>query len=175
MQTHLGHETGELKQIHSRSALIVMGRKNTFKHTCQPVSPLVLHLFDIARSERLVTAVDSIILDVALFYVFPTVLRPLTYREAGHCLLPLVEDVKKALEELHDLGFAHIDVRLNNICLKETSSGMMAVLIDFDFVMDSDQPLEKPHLVRKSTMYNIPEYQHFSVSQHGSLIGGNLV
>ena len=82
VQTHLGHETEELQQIPSRSALIVMGRKNTFKHTCQPVSPLVSCLFDIARSEWLVTAVGSIILDVALFYVFPTVLWPLTYREA---------------------------------------------------------------------------------------------
>ena len=60
--------------------------------------------------------------------------------------MPLVEDVKKALEELHDLGYAHFDVRLDNICLKVTSSGMMAVLIDFDFVMKRDHPLEKPQI-----------------------------
>ena len=41
----------------------------------------------------------------------------------------------------------------------------MAVLIDFDFVMEQDQPFKKRHLVRKSTMYNIPEYQHFSARQ----------
>ena len=73
--------------------------------------------------------------------------------------------MKKALEELHDLGYAHLDVRLDNVCLKVTSSGMMAVLIDFDFVMKRDQPLKKPHLVEKSTMYNIPEYQHFADCQ----------
>ena len=98
--------------------------------------------------------------------MFPTVLRPLTNEEARPCLLHLVEDVKMALEELHSLGYAHLDVRLDNICLKKTQDGLMAVLIDFDFTMETEQAMEKRALVRRSNMYRIPDFKDESYSQN---------
>ena len=98
--------------------------------------------------------------------MFPTVLRPLTNEEAKPCLLHLVEDVKMALEELHSLGYAHLDVRLDNICLKKTQDGLMAVLIDFDFTMETEQAMEKRGLVRRSNMYRIPDFKDESYSQN---------
>ena len=170
-EKRLGHENEELKQVYSGSSLILKGNNKTYKHIChESLSEfsVMSDLFSMAKSDQLVTAIGYFRVGIASFYVFPTVSRPLTYREAKACLLPLLEGTKQALEELHRLGFAHLDVRLDNICLKLKNSGMMVVLIDFDFVRDIDTTLEQnsmSYLAKESVMYKIPEYKEKSVSQ----------
>ena len=156
----------QLEQLNSRSSLILVRKRNTYKHICQGVSSLLRDLFEIAQSEQLVTVIGYFALGRTHFQVFPTVLRPLTNEKAKPCLLHLVEDVKMALEELHSLGYAHLDVRLDNICLKKTQDGLMAVLIDFDFTMETEQAMEKRGLVRRSNMYRIPDFKDESYSQN---------
>ena len=47
---------------------------------------------------------------------------PLTPREAGWCLGELVPQIKEALDDLHDSGLHHCDIRLENICFERDFS-----------------------------------------------------
>ena len=64
-----------------------------------------------------------------MFWVFPLITPPLSDRSALRCLGPLIQSTAKAIESLHKLGFAHLDIRLDNICFHSGNP----VLIDFDF------------------------------------------
>ena len=54
---------------------------------------------------------------------------PLEVKDASKVLQTLSEKIKAALDELHEQGFMHCDVRLPNICFNEQ---LDAVLIDVD-------------------------------------------
>ena len=73
---------------------------------------------------------------------------PLSKQEAIECLFDLISQVADALHELHDLGYAHLDVRLPNICF--TRDGMVK-LIDFDRILPSSYP--PPMEFQSSFMY----------------------
>ena len=62
--------------------------------------------------------------------MYPKVLHnPLQVDSASKCLRTLVHKIKAALDELHETGFTHNDVRLPNICFDDK---LEAVLIDLD-------------------------------------------
>ena len=44
---------------------------------------------------------------------------PLSISEAARCLKDFAEVVMTPLEKLHDLGIAHNDIRLRNVCFNE--------------------------------------------------------
>ena len=73
---------------------------------------------------------------------------PLTVDEAKRCLIGLVELLKEALNELHEDGFAHCDIRLPNICF---SCEFKAVLIDLESIT---RPVES--FEGESCMYEVP-------------------
>lgn len=52
------------------------------------------------------------------FLVFPMLIFPMTREEAIQCLPKFVESVAKAIHSLHQLGLAHLDVRLENVCFR---------------------------------------------------------
>ena len=62
--------------------------------------------------------------------------QPLSKALAKLCIRDLVRQVVHALQELHELGFAHLDVRLPNICF--THDGEVR-LIDFDRAVYDDR------------------------------------
>jgi len=72
-------------------------------------------------------------LEDAKFYKFAELDPPLSKSEAKLCLCDLLKETAKALSELHGRGFAHIDVRLPNICF--TTTGTRVKLIDLDRVV----------------------------------------
>ena len=49
----------QLEQVNSRSSLILVGKRNTYKHICQGENGFLRDLFEIAQSERLVNASTS--------------------------------------------------------------------------------------------------------------------
>ena len=51
------------------------------------------------------------------FHIFERQMPPLTKFEAKECLCDLLTQTAIALLELHTIGYAHLDVRLPNICL----------------------------------------------------------
>ena len=61
--------------------------------------------------------------------------QPLSRDEARKCIRDFVIQAKRALQELHNLGYAHVDVRLPNFCF---SYNYEAMLIDFDRIQVID-------------------------------------
>ena len=68
------------------------------------------------------------------FLEFPAAHLPLSASEARQCLVALLRSTKEAVDQLHSFNFAHLDIRLPNICFKYDSSRKeaFAVLIDFE-------------------------------------------
>ena len=54
-----------------------------------------------------------------LFFSFPAQLPPLSRSEISTCLIDLLVRTALALQELHEYGFAHLDVRIPNICFSK--------------------------------------------------------
>lgn len=48
---------------------------------------------------------------------------------AKRCLRSVLEKIQIAIDELHKFGFAHLDIRLENVCFDKE---LNAVLIDLD-------------------------------------------
>ena len=66
------------------------------------------------------------------FFVFEG-LHQLSRQHAKHCLIPFLDSVKTAIDELHQCGMAHLDIRLPNICFKKEGTNYTAVLIDLEY------------------------------------------
>ena len=63
-------------------------------------------------------------------FIFPLVYYfPMNLDEVSLCMQGFTETVVDAINQLHQLGFTHGDIRLPNICFNDCSE---AVLIDFD-------------------------------------------
>lgn len=63
------------------------------------------------------------------FYEYSALRGPLTRQHCKSCLIPFIEGVKRALEELHGHNIAHLDLLLPNICFEEDGT---VVLIDLE-------------------------------------------
>ena len=69
----------------------------------------------------------------SLFLESPRLMYPFEPSEVVCCLADFAEICTVALESIHAIGVAHLDVRLDNICFQyEKGNNIIAVLIDFD-------------------------------------------
>ena len=95
----------------------------TIKAMQQPMDRLVLH-----EQELLVFNLSIPFLE------FPAAHPPLSASEARRCLVALLRSTKEAIDQFHSFNFAHLDIRLPNICFKydRTRKEAFAVLIDFE-------------------------------------------
>ena len=75
----------------------------------------------------------------------------LNRNEANERIIPLVDGVVRAIQELHDFGRAHLDIRLENICFSDDGE---AVLVDLDRSVPKDTPSTECTFGR-STMYEV--------------------
>ena len=85
------------------------------------------------------------------FYIFEQLLPPLTNLEAKHCNRYLCYEVRKSLQVMHSMNYAHLDVRLPNICYRRSTPDYIPVLIDYervDFVYECSA-----HLYISSDLY----------------------
>ena len=76
---------------------------------------------------------------VPRFFSFPAQLPPLSRVEVSVCLIDFMVKTASALQELHGFGYAHLDVRVPNICFsqeKNTEGEYDAKLIDLDRCVD---------------------------------------
>lgn len=87
------------------------------------------------------------------FYMFPKEISPLTKSEAEQCLCDLIIKTATALQELHNLGYAHLDVRLPNICFTANGANNYVKLIDLDRVISIKHGSVEGYI---GEMYNIP-------------------
>lgn len=103
-------------------------------------------------SDRLVLPCNMLTVTGMNFFVFPKQdyqLTMLKREKLLSCFYFVASGVKDALEELHTLGYAHLDVRLDNICFHQGK----VTLIDFDFAESCDLP----DAARTGFMYSIDE------------------
>ena len=73
------------------------------------------------------------------FFSFPAQLPPLSRGEVSMCLVDFIVRTASALQELHGFGYAHLDVRIPNICFSQekNAEGEYDVkLIDLDRSVD---------------------------------------
>ena len=71
--------------------------------------------------------------------------------EAALCLLPFVKEVANAIKALHDSGYAHQDLRLDNVCFSKVYK---AVLIDLDWMCRLH---DTPDIGDKNPMFNVEQ------------------
>ena len=64
------------------------------------------------------------------YFKFPKLLKPLTEEQAKECLMCFAKGVFAAIKQLHEDGYAHLDIRLPNICIDPVT--FEPVLIDLD-------------------------------------------
>ena len=60
------------------------------------------------------------------FYVYPLLHHPLDLKSIQQCFNSFATSVLHALEELHSSGYAHLDVRIPNICFRQSEQGWQA-------------------------------------------------
>ena len=98
------------------------------------------------------------------FFIFPAQLPPLTEDEAKCCLYDILTTTATALQELHSLGFAHLDVRLPNICFAMGNSEFIVKLIDLDRVVEiTDISAVGGYY---GEMYKAPDGAHWSPNRY---------
>ena len=66
------------------------------------------------------------------FFAFPAQLPPLTEDEVTECLYDFMMMTATALIEFHDFCFAHLDVRIPNICFAQNGDEYIVKLIHLD-------------------------------------------
>ena len=66
------------------------------------------------------------------FFSFPLLHPPLGCKFSSKCFCSFAISTLRALEALHEVGYAHLDIRIPNICFKKVNHEWHAVLIDLD-------------------------------------------
>ena len=127
----------KLKQIHSTFSVIV--ESDDFVYKIMPRDQEARYLLgliveanetrEVARHMLVLPTRVKIVLTHSVFVYQRQPHHPLSKNEAKRCLYELIMQTKEALDQLHEIGFAHLDVRLPNICFD--CDGTLK-LIDFD-------------------------------------------
>ena len=125
------------RQLKSSNTLVIESNASQMitKISSAPFNPelyqLILTLSEAAViSDRMITPKFERISGIRSVIKYGKVPHsPLTAEEASKCLLSFIQSVNKSLQALHYLGYAHNDVRLENICF---NTNREAVLIDLD-------------------------------------------
>ena len=118
--TSVGCPGGDVKQIPSKHSILILSSNQYWKY--------IPHSKEMGRVEK-VNAVlrqekakfilpysNEVWLSDMRLFAFPAQMSPLKRKEVGECLGDFLTRTADALEELHSLGFAHLDVRIPNIC-----------------------------------------------------------
>ena len=77
------------------------------------------------------------VVTITTYFTFPALAPPLSRTEAKQTIIPFVELVVCAVQELHATTIAHRDIRLENICFNPSTGN--AVLIDLDRSCDKNE------------------------------------
>ena len=114
----------------------------------------------------------TVYLKRSCFMQFERLIFPLTKEYAHQCLKEFLLSTAKALERLHKLGYAHLDVRLENVCFRRVDNDIIAVLIDLERMCEiiDDKDFFFGHVFSEDcSMYNLEDCSlEASVSSKGS-------
>ena len=145
-------ERVELEQVQSWNSFILQGNngkiyKFCLNEKCYSVTNLLTLTIKIKVMQHGEQIKDRLLLHeeelpvfnlIIPFLQFPAAIPPLSTSEAQVCLVPLLKSTKEAIDQLHGFDFAHLDIRLPNICFrKNEGENVCAVLIDFERVKEN--------------------------------------
>ena len=126
-------------QVESRFSILLANKTNNtyYKHVTSMSESRRVERMNAELSKVDVKHVtlysDRLWIHHSLFYRYPAQLPPLPKDEVAQCLFDYMTMTAIALTELHDNGFAHLDVRIPNICFAKDYDGKyMVKLIDLD-------------------------------------------
>ena len=132
IETHFG--TGAI-QIPSGESVVIMGNNLVYKYPLHPLDWCTLAVLGKRKPKAVHSIKQSVwplctyAVGTSDFFKYPLYNKPLTLSTAQAVLPQLVQSVCNAISELHTIGYAHLDVRLANICF---DNGRRAMLIDLD-------------------------------------------
>ena len=149
----------KLEQVQSKFSIIVKSPTTYYKVLPRVEERDRMTRFIGKASMKPLSATEGIVLPTSHlyknleFFLFDAQDEPpLTRDDAANCLGDLVQQVAAVLERMHELGWAHLDVRLPNICF--TQDGCVR-LIDLDRVHHLyDDCLDE---YRGSFLYQLPD------------------
>ena len=87
------------------------------------------------------------------YFKFPKLLKPLTEEQAKKCLMCFAKGVFAAIKQLHEHGYAHLDIHLPNVCIDPVT--FEPVLIDLDRGRSCEEIVD-PEMYDQSCMYDLP-------------------
>ena len=95
--------------------------------------------------------ISSKVINFFRFFEYPLYNKQKSYEEIRRDgLVPFLNQVSKAVNELHSLDLCHLDIRIDNICF--TADGN-AILINLDRSVPANTPITRMRDYGKSTMY----------------------
>ena len=145
-------ERVELEQVQSWNSFILQASngkiyKFCLNEKCYSVTNLLTLTIKIKAMQHGEQRIDRLLLHEQKlpvfnlcipFLQFPAAIPPLSASEARECLVPLLKSTKEAIDQFHSFDFAHLDIRLLNICFrKKEGENVCAVLIDFERVKEN--------------------------------------
>ena len=140
-----------LHQVYSRQSIVLEGEQYFWKYNPNGDEREKLHDLRDYNSSHILPICRIEVCDLN-FFGSEKQSRPLSREEALSCLYSLVENVSAELEGLHQTdNVAHLDVRLENICFRSRTGGV--VFIDFDRFKKANA-LANLHTVYDSVMYD---------------------
>ena len=149
-----------LCQVDSKFSILVKSQKKYYKMLPRTSEVLQMMHFvmvvaamqPVERPESIVMPINQVHYKRLMFFVFDAQdEHPLNKDEAKECLGDLVVQIVTALKQLHRIDWAHLDVRLPNICF--TRNGNVR-LIDLDRINHKTAGLNE---YGKSFFYENPE------------------
>ena len=88
------------------------------------------------------------------FFIFACLQPPLDIKSLQRCFDSFAVSVLHAVEEIHELGYVHLDLRRPNICFSNKNGCWQAVLIDLDYCREiTIDPISVRNDI--SVMYNV--------------------
>ena len=124
---------GEFTQIPTPHSLLFQSEEYVWKYLPNSDDSEQLLSFYIEGHRMNYTAVPSCVIALhSIFFRNKRFLPPLSSDQVTQCLKDFVRSTAIAIKELHDHGFAHLDIRLPNICFVNEKSTFRVMLIDLD-------------------------------------------
>ena len=136
--------SGECRQKVTSHSIVITDKKKYWKYIVleSEVATVSYAIRRIGKCDHLLSY-EPVDLDSHLF-VSPAMLGPLQYMNAKRSLFDFARLVKEALSSLHRLKWAHLDIRVPNVCFSLEGEDCKAVLIDMDRIKKSHSYILPP-------------------------------
>ena len=138
------HASGECSQKVTSHSIVITDKKKYWKYIIRESEAATVSsaIKNIGKCDH-VLSYEPVDLGSHIFasrhlFVSPAMLGPLEYMDAKRSLFDFARLVQEALSSLHRLKWAHLDVRVPNVCFSLKGEDCKAVLIDMDRIQVSN-------------------------------------